>query len=298
MTTPHLVTGATGFVGRAVAMRLASAGNVVIAPHRTTSDRSSVAALNEAGVTTVAFGEADELGRIVESTAPSTVYHLATHYVGRHRSTDVIPMMRANVELGAVLLDALVGSGARIVTAMSYFQYRGGVPVPNTLYSASKQAFASVIDYYRERAGMHIADVVLFDTYGPGDSRPKLVPTIVGAAMDGVPPRLGPRRQRIDLLYATDVADGLIAASRSGSATYALRSSETVTVGEVVSTVETIIGGALGVTYDDERETNDLFDRAGDWMTPAAWRPRVGLEEGMRLTLAAGSVCGANRSTG
>ncbi|MHC2999646.1 hypothetical protein OB08_10860 [Microbacterium sp. HJ5] len=222
---------------------------------------------------------------IVQTTAPDAIFHLAAHQARSRSEDDVEAFLDANIGLGVRLLDAAVGSSSVVVSAMSYFQYRDGAPTTHSLYASSKQAYAVLADYYREGEGVDSRGVVLYDNYGPGDQRPKLVPALVRAARNGTPVVVGPVGQALNLLHVEDVATGLIAAAAPGGAAITtVRAASATTVGDVIAAVGRAAGRPLDIIVDEARSVSDLPLRSGDWDTPTGWNPVWQLEAGLRQT--------------
>jgi nucleoside-diphosphate-sugar epimerase len=277
-----LVTGATGFLGQHLVRDLLAGGDEVHLIQRASSSSSELAQQHVSGGATLhAFDAVTEVEGIVREVAPSLVFHLATHFLKGHTAADIAPLIEANVVLGTQVFEGLVGSGAKVVSAMSFFQFREGAPMPVSLYSATKQAFLDVSDFYRVRLGLDITQVVLYDTFGPGDTRDKLVPHIVAAASSASALSLGPAAQPINLLYVDDVIAGLRAAAHSAEAMLTVRAPQATTVGDVVSAVERASGVALDATFNNAAQPNDIALHAGEWPTPADWQPRFTLDEGV-----------------
>ena len=44
---------------------------------------------------------------------------------------------------------------------------------PNTLYAATKHAFQDILFFYRERRGVRSVSLILYDTFGENDTRPR-----------------------------------------------------------------------------------------------------------------------------
>jgi nucleoside-diphosphate-sugar epimerase len=282
MTGSVVVTGATGFLGRALASELTAIGHSVIALHRASSSQERVAELRAHGVITCDIDAKGSVSGALRGESIDTVFHLATHYVKQHLPQDVIPLMRANVEFGAELLDAVADRHPVVVTTMSYFQYRDGQPITNTLYSATKQAFSDICAFYREHRAIDIREVVMFDTYGPGDTRDKLVPHLIDAVRAHRAPRLGPRAQLIDLVHADDVARGLVAAASPSAPTMmTIRADKLIEIGELATLAAKSFPGAIAAEFADDRPTSDHVRVAGDWPRPPGWRPRILLENGI-----------------
>lgn len=279
--TRTLVTGATGFVGSHLVRHLIARGDDVHLILRRSPGR--VLPPEWAGsVTTHEIDHARETTDIAAALAPEAVFHLATHYLKDSGPDDIAPLIEGNVTFGSNLLEGLLGSTAPVVSTMSYFQFRDGNPAPVSLYSATKQAFLDVCEFYRVVRGLDIRQVVLYDTYGPNDTRSKLIPHLVGSALAGRPVGLGSPDQPLDLLHADDVARGLLAAAEPGNVPMmALRAPSTHLVSEIVATIDELIGSPLPVEYNPSATVNDLVNVSGSWVAPQGWRPTVTLREGL-----------------
>lgn len=288
MTGRSLVTGASGFLGQHLALRLAGDGERVTALLRSTSAGAAVDRLQAAGVEIVRFDHADEVGALARAAAPDRVFHLATHYLKAHTEADVPALVDANVTFGARLLEGLRETDASIVSAMSFFQFRGGEYVPASLYAATKQAFNDIAEYYRVVLGMRITQVVLYDTFGPFDVRDKLLPHILSSVRAGGPVRLGPSAQQVNLLHVDDVVAGLLAAAGTGNAAVCtLRAPRTVSVGDLVDEVSAVVGRPIDAVFNESGSTNALVAEAGDWPAPVGWVPAQSLRDGLAATWAA-----------
>ncbi len=282
-----LVTGATGFLGRHLVQHLASEGFEVHVLHRVGSDAEVLSRLAGFGAELHAFDAVTTVPDAVVGLVPDVVFHLATLYLKDHSAADVAPLIEANVTFGSQLFESLVGSDAVVISTMSYLQFSGGSAVPVSLYSATKQAFLEIGRYYRECRGLDVRQVILYDTYGPADSRDKLVPRLVEALETGESVSFGRADQPLNMLFASDVSRGLVSSAGVGApSTMTIRAREMSTVGAIVSAFESAAGRILAKSFNSTGSVNDLVHRAGDWPTPPGWQPRVSLDEGARLTLA------------
>jgi nucleoside-diphosphate-sugar epimerase len=274
------VTGATGFIGThlVTALGTAPAFDIVAVVRDPTAPRAI--ALREAGAELIGLGGLADSGADV-------VAHLATLYLKTHSSADVAALIHANVEYGTHVLEAASRLQARFLFTSSFFQFHGGARAPASLYAATKNAFADVVDHYVRNEGIAACEVVLYDTYGPGDTRDKLVPLLVDAARTGAPVRLGPQAQRIDLTYVLDVVRGLIRALEPNVAPVTtLRAATPVTVGELVTAIEDVADTRLEASFNDDATPSTLLDEAGNWPTPPCWASATDLRSGLALTLA------------
>ena len=279
--TVSLVTGASGFIGRHAARRLVAAGDEVHVLQRASSSHPVLDELSAAGATVHRYDEVAGVEELVRGIAPDRVFHLATLYLKDHTPADIDAMVLANVTFGTHLLEGLTGSAARVVSTMSYFQFRGGRPHPFSLYSATKQAFLDVCDYYRS-AGLDIRQLVVYDTYGPDDERVKLIPLLVDVARgtrESV--TLGSPDQEIDLCEVSDAVDALLATAEDDAPPISTIGGAPVRIGDIVATLERLVGRTLPVGFAEGAAVSDQVHQAGSWPAPPGWHRRTSLEAGL-----------------
>jgi nucleoside-diphosphate-sugar epimerase len=213
MSRTALITGVTGYIGGKLAERLVADGWTVHALVRGGSERPATAQIRFH----VHDGSAAGLTAVVREAAPDIVFHLASLYLAEHRPEEVDQLIASNVLLPAQLAEAMTAAGAaRLVntgTAWQHFNTPGYNPV--NLYAATKQAAVDILRYFHDARGLSVVTLKLFDTFGPGDKRRKLIQVLVDAALSGERLEMSPGEQLIDLTHIDDVIDAfLVAADR------------------------------------------------------------------------------------
>jgi nucleoside-diphosphate-sugar epimerase len=137
----------------------------------------------------------------------------------------------------------------------------------------------------------------LFNTYGPGQAKTFLVPTIAQQVVDRnsreiVVADLAPRR---DFVHVDDVVEALLISHR-------LPSGQPFNVGSGQSrSVQDVIEACLAAANVDkpyrareERRTNEISDVVADISALSAatgWRPSIPLREGMKTVIEATRPC-------
>lgn len=290
-----LVTGATCYVGRALVGRLMADGVEVHAVTRPTTDPSRLDVLPARPVLHVHDGTTERLAEIVRTVAPEVVFHLAGLYVRRHAGTDVTRMLDSNVVFGSMLLEALHRSGGgRLVNTGTYFQFMdGGGYRPLNLYAATKEAFESVLAYYVDAGLLQATTLVIFDTYGSDDWRPRLMAAIRDARATGTPLPLPMDDPPLDMVHVDDVVAAFVRAGElllAQPATvngwrYAVSLGRRHTIEEIVSVFETVGGQAI----PRRRGAYPAAERTVTypWVGPLlpGWSAQVSLEDGVRRIL-------------
>lgn len=289
-----LLTGATSFPGMALAERLLKLGIEIHALVRPQTDTARLAGL---GIVLHSIeGGAAAIDEAVRLARPDVTYHLANLYL-RDPLPDQIPeLIETNITLGTCLLDALVRRRfLNFVNVGTYAQfYRSATPRPFSLYAASKEAFETIMAYHAD-LGLAATSLILFDTYGPGDRRSKLIPSLLKALESGLPLPLPGEEMTMDLTYRTDVAEalyqaggGLIGRPKDWRDKRYAVSGFRHTVRNVVETLEEIAGRRIDKLWGEWKVPERHI--AVPWEGPKlpGWRAQVTLEEGLRQTLIAG----------
>jgi UDP-glucose 4-epimerase len=246
------VTGAAGFIGRAVTARLAEAGIEAVPYDLPRNDVRRQLPLGDAGhVIHLAgvLGTSELFGRVTEA--------LEVNVIGT-----------ANVLAAAV--DARIGYTG--ITMPAVFP---------SVYTASKIG-ARELERAFHHAGLPTSRVRAFNAYGPGQKHgpghpQKIVPTFATAAWAGQPiPIWGDGEQTVDLIHAGDLARLLADATAFGDdVTIDGGTGQAMTVNQVASMVLDITGSRAGTVHLPMRlgEVPAKIAAEGEGWGRLDWRP-------------------------
>lgn len=211
-----LVTGATGFLGSSVTRRLVTEGHAVGVLARGESRLDTLQDLLPRIAVHRHDGSYASLLAAIRATKPEAVVHLASLFLMQHQAQDVARLVESNLGFPVQLLEAMCqeGVGQLINTGTSWQHWRNENGNPVNLYAASKQAFESLLAYYVEAKGLKAITLKLFDTYGPGDTRPKLFSLLRRSTKTGELLRMSPGEQQLDFVFVDDVVEAYALALR------------------------------------------------------------------------------------
>jgi nucleoside-diphosphate-sugar epimerase len=285
MTRTAVVTGVTGFIGGKLVQRLETDGWRVYALVRDTSS------LPVGGPTLFRLYDrtVEGLTAILREAKPDVVFHLASLYLADHQPGQVEDLVSSNVLLPAQLAEAMTSSGvARLVNAGTAWQHFGTEAYkPVNLYAATKQACADLLLYYHDARNLSVVTLKLFDTYGAGDKRRKLVQLLVDAATSGERLEMSPGDQILDLTHVDDVVTAFILAAERLLSSHQplyedyLISGERLSVRKLADLVGTVLGcpiqALFGARPYRSREVMQPVSSGGRELPN--WRPRHRLSD-------------------
>jgi nucleoside-diphosphate-sugar epimerase len=294
MSDVALVTGASGFIGGHLVKELIRSGWSVHALGRPTARFHQLESSVGAGlVAHVDPGDAGELVRIVDSIRPSVCFHLASHFVVQHQISDVPLLVDSNIAFPIRLANALAAVGdVTLVNVGTAWQHRESRPYgPVNLYAATKQAFEDILVYYAESRQMQVVNLKLFDTFGPGDPRPKLFNLLLTAARQGTELELSPGYQLIDLVHVSDVVSALLAGHRAAgdkATGFGVSSGQPVSLRRLVEIFEEETGLPIRAKWGIRPyRSAEMFEPWDAGPPPPGWSPRIELACGIREVLKA-----------
>ena len=194
----YVVTGSSGFIGRAMMSHLEQAGHEAVG-----WDRSRVDLFDRSALTT----------RLVQDD-PEAIIHLAAAGVSHERAHDQ-KLIEENCVMTRNLLEACP-AGLPVVLAGSMSEYgRDGVlneddPCsPTTAYGESKLAVTRMAIEAASASGPSIRIARLFGVYGPGEHPSRLFPMLLDCLRRGERVPLSDGRQARDFIHVGDVCKTL-----------------------------------------------------------------------------------------
>lgn len=297
-----LITGGAGFIGSALANRLAQQGNEV----RALDDLSAgdpTRLLPEVSFTRGDVNDIPKLWSLLQGV--ECVYHLAARvsvpesvlYPRDYNATNVggtVSVLEAMRDAGVQRV-VLSSSGAVYgEQAIQPLQERM-TPDPRSPYAVSKLA----AEYYIRTMGIlwkiETVSLRVFNVYGPGQqlpaSNPPVIPAFIQKALKGGSIVVaGDGTQTRDYVYIDDVVDALSAAATAPGVDRSVinvGSGIETSVNELIHAIETVLDKSLSPLRVTERDGGVSRMRAS--LTLAAdklnFQPRVALADGLNRIL-------------
>lgn len=297
-TRRAIVTGASGFIGSHLLEHLGRAGwqVAVIARPASSSKLVEIAGVAKAYRYT---GQTSEVVEALKDFHPDVIFHLSSLFLAQHDAAQVEPLIASNILFGTQLLEGmrLAGVTALINAGTAWQNFESDDYNPVNLYAATKQAFEDILLYYVQTADIRAITLRLFDSYGPGDTRRKLLSLLVDAMRIGEPLGMSPGDQILDLVHIDDICSAFLHAAEivllrdeASHEVFVVSGGERRTLRETVGILEEVAKRKLPITFGvrpyRDREVME------PWNGPQlpGWHAKVSLREGLRRLLMAEKI--------
>lgn len=291
-----LVTGASGFIGRALSSRLAADGVEVACLTRPAS------AVASDDVVRAERWDAPGLVAALAGRTFDAVFHLAAAGIAPG-SRDTDTLFASNVAATGALVEATRGCGV-FVYAGSCSEYAAAAtdtPIHEDAllggtepYGASKAVGGMWAAALAREARLPFVWLRCFGVYGPGEAAHRLLPSVAARLARGEPVPLTAGTQMRDFLHVDDVARGFVLAAASGvDGTYNLCSGLALSVRHVAERIAALLGrpatlldfGALPYRHG---EPTWLVGRPDRFAAATGFAPAIDLDAGLAATLRQG----------
>ncbi len=251
--------------------------------------------------------DADAVAHACRESGAVVVFHCAGDTASRRFTGDwsvVDRAMRVNLHGTLAMLQGASQPGSQVATLVRIggLEEYGTAPTPwsesmreepSSPYSASQVAATHACQALQPQLPFAVVTLRPALIYGPGQSTDFLIPALITALLRRERFAMTDGRQHRDLLYVDDFADAaLLAAARDNlrGAVINIASGQEWPVATVVHQLAALLDGEglldIGARPPRVGELQHLVARNDLAAELLDWRPTVGLEEGLRRTVA------------
>src|SRR6516165_3019533 len=320
-----LVTGGAGFIGSHLVEALLDGGaDVLVVDDFRLGKREHLKKRGPDSHLTVLHGDirsAEDLAPVADF-APDTVFHMAAlhfiPYCNAHPQEALdVNVLGLDMVIRAVRgapLKSFVFPSSGAIYGFGDKPWSETAPArPDEIYGISKWMGEQIMGrFHADRPALRTVVARLFNTYGPRETNPHVLPEVMKALNAGKTIELGNLWPQRDLIFVTDTAAGLVAAAKGGVAgsepaergvagsgpaerdpgleVFNVGTGTGTTIEDVMQTIGDITGHAVDVRQVPGRMREGdghLISDPQRLMQATGWKPQYDLEAGLRKLLAA-----------
>ena len=303
-----IVTGAGGFIGSHLTERLVESGARTRALVRYTSSGSrgwleTSPRLSDIDVHVGDIRDRDSMRKAFKGA--DVVFHLGALIAIPYSYDAPQSYIAANIEGTLNILELARDNGLSRVVHTSTSEVYGTaryVPIDEqhpligqSPYSASKIGADKMAESYHLSFGLPVVTVRPFNTFGPRQSARAVIPTIITQALAGREIKLGSLSPTRDLNYVADTAEGFMRLAACDAAigkVVNLGSGSEISIADLARLICQLAGSKSAAVADGARirpaasEVERLVADVTLARSLTGWTSTVGLEEGLRRTIA------------
>jgi UDP-glucose 4-epimerase len=302
-----VVTGGCGFIGAHLCADLVQGGeDVIVVDDLSVGKRGNLEALSVGAavdVQAIDIRDVASLTRLLRTIRPEKVIHLAAvHFIPKCES-DPLNAIRTNVEGTQALLQASAAAGSihSVTLASSGAVYRPATSAhretdalgPTDTYGHTKQWAEQLAQLFHVKTGVGVGIARIFNTFGPGETNPHFIPSVILQLMKGNTVQVGTLSTRRDYVYVGDVASGIArlgdVCRERGLLICNIGREEGVEGSRIVELIGSTIGRDVDVVVDQQRvRADDRPVLASDCRLAHSeldWYARTTLEQGLAAAL-------------
>jgi len=287
-----LVTGASGFIGTHIIKELVKGGHNVACTFLT-GEKERIDLEDEKKFCLEDY-RIDNFILFLKRNEVEGVIHLASYVQsGNHLISDIENLIDSNLKFGTFVLEAAVQSNVKwFINTGTYWQhYNNSNYSPVNLYAATKQAFEAIAKYYVDLSLISFNTIMLYDTYGTNDNRPKVFNLWEKIISTGIGLDMSPGDQIIDISYIDDIVDAYVQLANllqidsneiTNGSVFAVKALKRFSLKELAGIFEEVSGMKLNVNWGGRSyRDREIMDPWSEDQVVPGWKPKVSIEEGI-----------------
>jgi nucleoside-diphosphate-sugar epimerase len=203
-----LISGATSFLGRSLIPKLQKKNCTLLL---FTSNKGSFKAEKIFKKKNLKIINQSQIEKI-KKFKPDIFLNLQTMYNYNADFKNLSDLIDANIKIPLQLLMLCSNSISRLISPSTYYMYGKNTNIikPINLFAALKYSFSIVAEQQAVEKNFIYDEVILFDTFGIGDVRKKILNQIKLNFKDNIKSKFSPGNQVLDISDINEISEGFI----------------------------------------------------------------------------------------
>ena len=284
-----------GFIGKHLIKEFSSHPHKIFALVRESSDKSF---FETKRIPFFIFeNNIKDLIQFIQDNNIDGIIHLASLFIKDHKSEDIQNLISSNILLGSSLLEAATKGNVKwFINTGTYWQhFENKNYCPANLYAATKQAFEEIAKYYTETSNLIFVTIKLNDTFGPEDTRAKIMNLLIKNSKTKEILKMSPGKQIMEITYIDNIVDFYFRmisllqsqdASALSGRSFSPKAKERLTLEELVNIFEEEIGQKLNIEWGGSPYRNrEVMIPWENSESLSGWEEKTSIREGIKKFL-------------
>lgn len=291
-----LITGITGFVGKALEKRLRILGAKVFGISRSVNndDRNLNADILDY----------PQINKFIKNSGIEMCFHLASASLVEEGQTHPYQTFKVNTEGTLNVLESARNNHLKkvIIASTSHVYGKNKVPYlesytpkPTRPYETSKTCMDIIAQSYAESFDLPVLIPRFVNIYGPGDlNSQRLIPKTIKSVLGNSEPKMWGRQTIRDYLFIDDAIDAYICLATldmkhaDGNRIFNFGSNKRISVKDIMEKIIKISGKKLKIKkipQERQEEIESQYVSAKKARQLLGWEPKIDLDLGLKKTI-------------
>jgi UDP-glucose 4-epimerase len=291
-----VVTGATGFLGRALCRKFLERDHDLLGLSRTGKLDSGC---SQKAITYLPYNMGEELPKDLIDFSPEVLVNLAWSDIPDFSEQKCVGNVESQLRFfketeKLIGLRKVVGAGTcREYGAKQGACLEGERFSPDSYFSWAKQSLGDYFTIDCRRREMCFVWLRIYYVYGPGQRAESLIPMLIKAFNANKPPEINNPAAVNDYIYIDDVVNAFVKATEDENChgVFNLGSGKTTSIAEIVELVERVIRNTDDFSSQLIKKVGSIKSGSGMWADitlsgrQLGWAPQVSLIDGISKTI-------------
>jgi nucleoside-diphosphate-sugar epimerase len=289
-----MVTGSTGFVGHHLIPKLLQHGHEILEITIEPEVSKSIFGTSTSRFT-LSDNQEDLVARVKDYN-PQIIIHLASYLTSADDYVTLQKLLKANVEFFCRILDCTKYIDLKLfINTGSFSEYLAGKDdlLPAYLYSATKIAARSMLNYYARIGNFKQTTAVPYTIYGGIDSQKKIIDHIYDSLGNPNATDLSLGEQVLDFIHISDITSYYSfvvdnCENYPEKSEFQLGTGEGVSIRQLARLLEEKTQMTANINWGGRpyRESDIMHSIAHNTELVIQWEPKISLSEGLDIYIA------------
>ena len=198
-----LLTGSNGFIGSNLLQSIIKNNKIYIILRKQKKNKYQF----KRNIKILKFKDYNQLNKRLKNIRVDTVIHCATHYIKKHSFKDLKKLTDSNILLGNIILENIYKMKVKkFINFSTVWEDSGKTNSFINLYAVYKKGFSFILRYYKQKhPETKFYELMLSDTFGKNDKRPKIINTLKKNYKKGKITKITSKNLYLNLLNVEDI---------------------------------------------------------------------------------------------